>query len=211
MNHAWGQTLFSNRLARAQREFERKQAYGADWDGNVQNVINTYKATECEIDGIRQAAETGINYNAMVLGGGVLRPTGTGLRLGTIQRGPDIFDIVPRRYRKVVQESFDGEPVLLELTEDLIVYRHWGDDATEIGSPWFSPRAYSRPGNAQRYLALPSTNSATKVSQFRIKKGTKVLVGKVGSKAGEEGFCRNAYGGGIQVYLPDPDDAQIVN
>jgi len=67
------------------------------------------------------------------------------------------LDVVPPRYRASVAEAFDGTPEVVTLTEDLIVYRHWGGDAPEIGSPWFSPEPYMNPEDARRYLAPRNT------------------------------------------------------
>jgi len=111
---------------------------------------------------------------------------------------------VPAKYRGAVSRSFRGDPELLELTEPLVVYRHWGGKAGQVGSPWFSAKPYARPGNARRYLALPEGNTAQNITRFEIPAGTRVLRGKVASQAGEAGFGSNAVGGGTQIYLPDP-------
>ena len=117
------------------------------------------------------------------------------------------LDIVPTKYRGAVSRSFRGEPELIELSKPIIVFRHWGGKASEIGSPWFSPKPYTNPGNAQRYLALPNGNTAQKLTRFEIPAGTKILRGKVASQAGEIGFGENVVGGGIQIYIPDPSVA----
>ena len=114
------------------------------------------------------------------------------------------LDIIPTKYRGAVSRSFRGDPKLVELTEPLVVYRHWGGRASEVGSPWFSPKPYTKPGNAQRYLALPEGNTAQNLTRFEIPAGTQVLRGKVAGQAGEAGFGGNAVGGGVQIYLPDP-------
>jgi len=120
------------------------------------------------------------------------------------------LDVVPPRYRASVAEAFDGTPEVVTLTEDLIVYRHWGGDAPEIGSPWFSPEPYMNPEDARRYLALPEYNSADHVSAFRIPAGTTLLQGTAASQAGRANFGAAAVGGGVQIYLPNPQDAAVV-
>ncbi len=112
------------------------------------------------------------------------------------------LDIVPTKYRGAVSRSFRSDPKLVELTEPLVVYRRWGGRASEVGSPWFSPKPYTKPGNAQRYLALPEGNTAQNLTRFEIPAGTQILRGKVAGQAGEAGFGGNAVGGGVQIYLP---------
>ena len=98
------------------------------------------------------------------------------------QNREDWLAHVPARYRASVAQAFEGTPEVITLSEDLIVYRHWGGDAHETGSPWFSPKPYVRPGNARRYLALPDYNSATRISVFKIPAGTTIIRGKVASQ-----------------------------
>ncbi|MCA9026150.1 MAG: hypothetical protein KDA86_13155 [Planctomycetaceae bacterium] len=123
-----------------------------------------------------------------------------------IAKGDEALKLVvpKKRWFAPVRRSFDGEPSAITLAEDLIVYRHWGGEAPEIGSLWFSPKSYSRPGNARRYLALPANNTAERVTAFRIKKGTTILYGKVAGQKSKLGFGSYATGGGIQIYVPDP-------
>ncbi len=111
------------------------------------------------------------------------------------------------KYRAAVSRAFRGESRAISLTEDLVVYRYWGNKAPETGSPWFSAKQYAKPGNARRYLALPEGNTAQNVTEFRIPADTTVLRGKVASQAGEVGFGSYATGGGVQIYLPDPSVA----
>ncbi|MEI2692539.1 MAG: RHS repeat-associated core domain-containing protein [Anaerolineae bacterium] len=144
------------------------------------------------------------------LGGAI---TSGGMRAlgGAIGRLPGSWlDYVPARYRSSVADAFAGAPVASVTTTDMIVYRQWGGGADETGSPWFSPKPYTRPGNAQRYLALPEYNSAQNVSVFRIPAGTTIVYGKVASQAGQVNFGSNAVGGGAQVYLPNPSDAILL-
>ena len=118
---------------------------------------------------------------------------------------------VPQKYRESVSQSFRNQEFKARaLTQDVIVYRHWGGRAGETGSPWFSPTHYARPGNARRYLALPEGNSATNVTIFRIPKGTRVLFGRVAPQDGNPGFGNYARGGGVQIYVPNPSVTQQV-
>ena len=121
---------------------------------------------------------------------------------------PAWLELVPPKYREVVARAFEGTPQVVTLQEDLIVYRHWGGEAREKGSPWFSPKPYIRPGNARRYLALPPWNTAEKISVFRIPAGTTVIIGRVASQV--ESYGSYAIGGGIQVYLPQPEAAILI-
>ena len=45
------------------------------------------------------------------------------------QNREDWLAYVPARYREAVARAFEGTPKVITLTEDLIVYRHWGGDA----------------------------------------------------------------------------------
>ncbi|MBC7252212.1 MAG: RHS repeat-associated core domain-containing protein [Anaerolineae bacterium] len=118
------------------------------------------------------------------------------------------LDLVPSGYRASVAQAFEGTPMVETLTEDLIVYRRWGGEARETGSPWFSPKPYVRPGNARRYLALPNTNTAENVSVFKIPAGTTIIRGEVAPRVRDYG--PHAVGGGMQIYLPDPEKAILL-
>jgi hypothetical protein len=122
-------------------------------------------------------------------------------------RRENLFEIIPKKYRGTVRRAFKGTASVVALEEDLTVFRHWGGKASETGSPWYSLTHYNRPGNAQRYLALPHGNTAASVTVFKIPKGTTILRGKASSMANLPGFGENAVGGGEQVYLPDPSKA----
>jgi RHS repeat-associated protein len=57
-------------------------------------------------------------------------------------RAESWLSYVPEKYRTSVARAFAGTPTVETLTEDLVVYRHWGGKADETGSPWFSPEPY---------------------------------------------------------------------
>lgn len=101
--------------------------------------------------------------------------------------------------------------MVVELTDDLKVFRRYGGALVLTGSPWFALQPYIRPENARRYLALPNTNLATNVAEFIIPKGTMVLVGKVADQVlNTVRFGDYAVGSGLQVYLPNPATARLI-
>jgi RHS repeat-associated protein len=112
---------------------------------------------------------------------------------------------IPEKYRASVSGAFRGTPTVETLSDDLIVHRRWGGGSSELGSPYFSTKSYVKPGNARRYLALPDKNTANEVTSFIIPAGTTFLQGKVASQVGSIGFGDYAIGGGMQIYLPDPE------
>ena len=145
---------------------------------------------------------------AALTGSGI--KTVTGLIGQVASSGESWLSYVPEKYRAAVSSAFAGTPTVETLTEDLIVYRHWGGEAPEIGSPWFSPKPYVRPGNARRYLALPNRNTAENISAFRIPAGTTIIRGKVASQIQDTRFGPYAVGGGTQIYVPNPEDAILI-
>jgi len=157
---------------------------------------------------------TALGYTYRSWRGQVWREVGAVLAGGLVgikvplESPDDWLAYVPARYREAVARAFEGTPEVITLTEDLIVYRHWGGDARETGSPWFSPKPYIRPGNARRYLALPPENTAKNVSVFRIPAGTTIIRGKVAPQI--EQYGPYAAGGGMQIYLPNPEDAILL-
>ena len=167
----------------------------------------------------RVASELGYGGSGIAVGDLLLDPlliAGVGMAIGkgvenTVGAvSASWLDLVPPRYRASVAQAFKGTPEVVTLSEDLIVYRHWGGEAPETGSPWFSPKPYVRPGNARRYLALPNYNSADRVSAFRIPAGTTIIRGQVASQVGQPRFGPYATGGGVQIYLPNPEDAVLI-
>ena len=92
----------------------------------------------------------------------------------------------------------------------MIVFRYWGGEANEIGSPWFSITSDYSPEEARKYLALPDQNSARNISAFKISAGTTILEGEVASQVCVPGFGEYAIGGGTQIYIPNPDDAILI-
>ncbi len=125
--------------------------------------------------------------------------------------GGNWLDSVPAKYRAPVAQTFRGGTPKVEVTAaDQIVYHRWDGSAKESGSSWYSPSPYVRAGNARRFLALPSGNTAEHVSAYRIPAGTTIIRGKVASQASYAGFGGYATGGGVQIYLPDPTRASRV-
>jgi hypothetical protein len=100
-------------------------------------------------------------------------------------------------------ETFTGEVELIELTEDLIVFRHTSDVVEEVTSPYYAAKAYAYSENARKFLALPDTNSAKQLSAYLVPEGTIIVVGKVADQSMDlDFFHRKAIGGGVQVYVP---------
>jgi RHS repeat-associated protein len=143
-----------------------------------------------------------------VLAAGVGMAIGKGVENTVGAVSASWLDLVPPRYRASVAQAFKGTPEVITLSEDLIVYRHWGGEAAETGSPWFSPKPYVRSGNARRYLALPNTNTAENISVFKIPAGTTIIRGEVAPRVRDYG--PHAVGGGMQIYLPDPEKALLL-
>jgi hypothetical protein len=143
-------------------------------------------------------------------GAGALATATEGMGDDVVRSAGSWLDYVPPQYQDNVVGSFSGIPSVETLTDDLVVYRHWGGGAAETGSPWFSPKAYVRPGNARRYLALPDYNSASNISQSMIPKGTTIIYGKASSQVSNLGFGKYAIGGGSQIYLPNPGVVKLI-
>ncbi len=113
---------------------------------------------------------------------------------------------VPEKFRTQVSRAFQGNIQAETLTDDMIVYRYWGDKSAEMGSPWYSTNMYNS-AQARSYLSLPAGNTAQNVTAFKIPAGTTILKGKAASMVGEVGFGNYATGGGQQIYEPDPSVA----
>ncbi len=118
--------------------------------------------------------------------------------------GGNWLDSVPAAYQASVAQSYAGSPSLKTWGDARVIFRHWGGTAKESGSHWYSPSPYVRPGNARRFLALPSGNTAQNVSAFLVPAGTPVVTGIAAGKAADPLFGSYAKGGGAQIYVPDP-------
>jgi len=197
---AWTVLLYNQQHGAPQEVIEVLQAGLASRQAALDT--NGYRGTA-------QAVSSAFDASAPGVGPGLV-----GLTAGLSAMGAPALSSwlskVPVEYQASVARSFSGTPNVETLTEDLIVYRHWGSEAGETGSPWFSPKPYVRPGNARRYLALPEYNTAENVSSFRIPAGTMIIRGKVASKVGTVNFGSYATGGGTQIYLPDPNVAVLI-
>jgi len=118
-------------------------------------------------------------------------------------------DIVDPEFHKRIAGAFKGDPRVIEVTKDLRVFRYHAP-GTSPSSFWYSLRSYVYPGNARRYLALPNANTAVNVSEAVIPKGSRILIGPTSNKVGDPFFAPNAFGGGIQLYVPDPSIVRII-
>lgn len=114
--------------------------------------------------------------------------------------GEKALQTVELKKRVGIKSSFSGEVRAYELTRPMIVQRTWGGEAKESGN-WFSRKQYKNGENAQRFLALPADNTATKKSTFILPKGSIIIIGKAADMSRESGFRGNATGGGEQIYL----------
>jgi hypothetical protein len=118
----------------------------------------------------------------------------------------DPLSYVPPKYRRGVQEAFEGAPVAIRLEQPLTVYRHWCKDVDEWGH-WFAVKSYTYKKNARKFLALSERNTADFITEFTIPVGTIVLLGKVKDQTTNlRRFGPYAVGGGIQIYLPGCSD-----
>ncbi len=79
LSGGWNAATRSNELERKRREMIRLRSQAPGWDGNVQTVLNSYKASQCEIDGMKSYAEAAVNYNAAAFGGAFLSPARAGI------------------------------------------------------------------------------------------------------------------------------------
>ena len=158
---------------------------------------------------IRQINRLDPSFRYPVIHGGIPRYTQRDIRF--LENALGVRALIPAQYRTAVINSFRGEPTLVQARQDIYVYRHSGGAAGATGSPWFTPAPYARPGNAQRYLALPQGNTAQNTNIFIIPAGTFVVQGRVAPQVGNPGFGANAVGGGFQIYLPTPSLAIPVN
>lgn len=85
----------------------RLKSQSPGWDGNVQSVIDTYKASETEVDAATGYAEAGVQANASLLGGAFIRPTGVSPRTSLPYRGAKQLE--GKVQEKVVEEVSAGD------------------------------------------------------------------------------------------------------
>ena len=118
--------------------------------------------------------------------------------------------IVDPIFIRDVEKAFDGDPQVMELVDDLPVFRYYGGTSKVQGSPWFSLNDIPL-GDARQLLALPNGNLASNVAEFTIPKDTLILVGPAANQTLDPSglFEPYATGGGIQIYLPDPTIARL--
>ncbi len=98
---------------------------------------------------------------------------------------------VPKNQIKETMNSFKGIPKVRALKSDSTVYRFYGGQSG-MKSHWVSPNNYG--AGARKLLALPDTNTATKLYITILNKGTVTLQGTVASAYGH-------VGGGIQWWV----------
>jgi len=88
------------------------------------------------------------------------------------------------------------------LADNLTVYRY--TSGIPRGSPYFTPVKYGSAAEARAALALPESNTAITVREYKILKRPTILEGPAANMVGEPGFGAYAVGGGRQIYVPDP-------
>ena len=120
------------------------------------------------------------------------------------------IDYVPKRFAGQVEKAFQGNPLALKLTEELTVYRYWGGNSLEAGSPWYSLDSFMTPDVARETLALPDGNSAINISKFILPKDTVIVLGEASPQLDNGLFGAYAEGGGIQIYVPDASAVKLV-
>lgn len=104
-----------------------------------------------------------------------------------------------------IAQTFKGGGLSASTTaEDVLLTRYYGGDSQPLGQFW-TRTAYSSPGRAQQYLALPPGNTAVNTITIRIPAGTTIYEGQA---AGVEAW--GEIGGGNQVFIPHVDPAWIV-
>jgi hypothetical protein len=111
-------------------------------------------------------------------------------------------EYVPNKYYNDVVGAFNGDATAVKLTDDIIVYRYWGEGSQETGN-WVTLYSDLTPEQARSLLALPKENSATNLTQFVIKKDTVIIVGETAEKTTANWAGSYAIGGGLQIYVPD--------
>jgi uncharacterized protein YukE len=104
---------------------------------------------------------------------------------------------VPQQYRGQVVKSFEDHTAHVRVAgDDSYVYRFHGGaspDKSFYASPTFDQ------GAARARSALPPGNTMEHISQFRLKPGTPYVEGRIAPNFGQPG-------GGVQYYVPNPDD-----
>jgi hypothetical protein len=119
-------------------------------------------------------------------------------------------DYIPSRYVTKVVPAFEGPPLVVKLTNDLTVYRYWGNLSSETGSPWYSLDPSMSPEMARAVMALPAENSAINVSKLVIPKDTIVILGETASQVGNPIFGPYATGNGLQIYVTDISGIKLI-
>ena len=104
----------------------------------------------------------------------------------------------------VAQTFKGGQVAATTLQQDLTLLRYSGGGSQPVGQFW-TRTAYSSPGRAQQYLALPPGNTATTVTSIRVPSGTTIYQGRAAAQP-----QWSALGGGSQVYIPHVDPAWIL-
>jgi hypothetical protein len=106
--------------------------------------------------------------------------------------------------QRIQQYSEGGKVYIVKLEQNLPASRWWGGKAGEIG-PWWTTEVFGSSAEAISRLALRPEwgNTAARMSTGVIPAGTTVIM-SYAARAGP------LLGGGIQVYLADPNVVNLV-
>jgi hypothetical protein len=109
-----------------------------------------------------------------------------------------------------------NQPRVCTVLDDCYVVRYWGGTSGETGN-WLTftqgardaarPSRILSPAEARSLMSAPIGNTCNKCTLFKLKKGTKILVGTVKKQTNAAKFHVPNSGGGIQIYLPYGQDA----
>jgi hypothetical protein len=150
--------------------------------GNVAAVFSkTGKATDVVTDAVKTETKAAGNSTAITHWNAATGP------------GPLGSDIA---------KTFSGASYTEKITDDTItLYRVYGGKSPELGSYWTStPPAGALQSRMDSAILAEWGNSAEKVVQIKVPKGTKIYEGTAAPQSnGTESFL----GGGAQIYIPN--------
>jgi len=106
---------------------------------------------------------------------------------------------------QVYNSFLAGQVNLVELEEDLPVVRYYGGQAAQLGRYWTTELYDSAVGAIEELALNPNFgNTADRVVNGVIPKGTQILTGYAASSGG-------LTGGGVQIFLQDPGVVRVLS
>jgi hypothetical protein len=205
------QSVLSTRRAEALREPHARSSFGETWHSLKRAASDAWTLLACATPGDSKCTEKRIaeatedmssaltTTDALGPGGSALgafgRIAGRGVARGAARASLALSDDVARTFK-------GGQYATRTLEKDLVLRRVYGGRSGPRG-PYWSRTAYSSPGRAKQYLALPDTNTAERVVTIRVPAGSTIYEGKAARAFGRRG-------GGNQVYLPRVDPRWFV-